>query len=93
MIDRDNLGLAYRRLGEYRRAIEFHEQSLAIAREIGHRLGEGNALYNTSLALDKLGDRAEAIRLAEAALIIYESIEAPYAEVARNQLKEWRGEG
>ena len=37
-------------LGEYRRAIEYHEQHLTIAREIGDRLGEGHALGNLGLA-------------------------------------------
>lgn len=41
-----NLGLAYRPLGDVRQAIKFHEQHLAIEREIGNRRGEGNALGN-----------------------------------------------
>jgi len=87
-----NLGLAYDSLGDYRRAGSFHEQSLGIVHEIGDPLMESSALYNASLMLDILGDRAEAIRLARAALIICESIEAPEAEEVRNQLKEWCGE-
>jgi Alpha/beta hydrolase family len=34
-------------LGETRRAIELYEQRLAITREIGDRMGEGNALFNS----------------------------------------------
>jgi len=41
-----NLGIAYDYLGEYRRAIEYHEQALAIDKEIGDRQGEGAALGN-----------------------------------------------
>ena len=40
------LGLAYADLGQAERAIGFYEQRLAIAREIGDRRGEGNALGN-----------------------------------------------
>ncbi|MDT5296717.1 MAG: hypothetical protein QOJ76_3597 [Acidobacteriota bacterium] len=87
-----NLGLAYADLGETRRAIEFHEQHLAIAREIGDRGGEGNALFNTSLVLDTLGDRAKAIAHAGAALEIYEQIESPTAARVQAKLAKWRGE-
>ncbi|MFM7600116.1 MAG: tetratricopeptide repeat protein, partial [Pseudanabaena sp.] len=41
-----NLGITYRNLGKYDKAIEFHLQSLAITQEIKDRLGEGNALGN-----------------------------------------------
>ena len=87
-----NLGNAYVNLGETCRAIEHHEQALIIDREIGDRRGEGNALYNTSLALDKLGDRVQAIGHAEAALKIFEQIEDPWADELRAVLAEWRGE-
>ena len=43
-----NLGFAYDCLGDYHRAIEFHEQHLSITREIGDRRNEDNALGNTS---------------------------------------------
>jgi tetratricopeptide (TPR) repeat protein len=39
-----SLGLAYWNLGETRRALEFHEQALTVAREVSDRRREGNAL-------------------------------------------------
>jgi len=39
--DLGNLGAAYADLGEPRRAIEYYEAALAIARAIGDRRGEG----------------------------------------------------
>lgn len=39
----EDLGNAYRHLGETRRAIELFEQSLAIQRSIGDRRGEANS--------------------------------------------------
>ena len=75
-----------------RKAIEFYEQYLTIAREIGDRLGEGNALWNSALAHDSLGNRAEAIPRAGTALKIYEAIEDPNAAQVRAQLAEWRGQ-
>jgi Tetratricopeptide repeat len=47
----DRLGLAYADLGDTRRAIDYHEQQIAIAHVIGNRRGEGNALMNIGLAL------------------------------------------
>lgn len=39
-----DLGNACARLGEAERAIGYHEEHVVIAREIGDRQGEGNAL-------------------------------------------------
>jgi len=83
------LGNAYADLGEARRATEFYEQQLAITREIGDRRGEGNSLWNTSLALYKFGNRSQAIAYAEAALEIYEQIEDPNAALLCRALEEW----
>ncbi len=66
---------------------------MAIAREIGDRRGEANALWNMSLALDNLGDRTQAIEHAEAALKIYEQIEDPNAGKVRAQIEEWKKGG
>jgi tetratricopeptide (TPR) repeat protein len=41
-----NLGSALYMLGQYRRTIEFYEQALAIARDIGDRQVEGVLLGN-----------------------------------------------
>jgi tetratricopeptide (TPR) repeat protein len=84
------LGLAYKHLGETRRAIQFYEQALLISREIGDRQGEGTDLWNMSLARDQLGERAQAIHHAERALIIREQIEDPNAAKVRAQLAAWR---
>ncbi len=64
------VGLAYARLGQVERAIEFYEQHLAIAREIGDRRGEGNALGNLGGAYYRLGQLERAIEFHEQALII-----------------------
>jgi predicted RNase H-like HicB family nuclease len=45
-----------------------------------------------SLALDQLGDRAEAIANAQAALEILVEIEDPNAEMVRRKLAEWGAE-
>ncbi|KAK3755672.1 hypothetical protein QZH41_000641 [Actinostola sp. cb2023] len=41
-----NLGIAYRVLGEYQKALEYYEKDLNIAKELGNKLGEGIAYNN-----------------------------------------------
>ncbi len=69
-----NLGLAHAKLGETRRAIEFHQQDLAIMREIGNRHGEGNSLGNLGSAHALLGETRRAIEFYQQALAILREI-------------------
>ena len=87
-----NLGNAYDRLGETRKAIGFHEQALAISLEIGDRKGEGNRLGNLGIAYASLGETRKAIECAESALKIFEAIEDPYADKMKKQLEQWKKE-
>ena len=65
-----NLGIAYKDLGETRKAIEYYEHALVIDREIGDRRGEGNALGNLGSAYYLLGETRKAIEFYEQALVI-----------------------
>ena len=56
-----NLGNAYRPLGDYRKAIEYHEKCLKIAIEIGDRGGEGRAYGILGNTYQSLGDYRKAI--------------------------------
>ena len=56
-----NLGIAYDALGEYDKAIEHHNQHLALAQQIGDRQGEANALGNLGNAYQLLGEYDKAI--------------------------------
>ncbi len=49
-------GYAYDELGEARQAIGLHERRLEMAREIGDRRGEGNALGSLGVAYAALGE-------------------------------------
>jgi len=68
-----NLGSAYMNLGDARQAIEFYEQRLVIAREIGDRR-EGAALGNLGSAYLALGDARHAIEFYEQQLVITREI-------------------
>ena len=58
-----NLGNAYRRLGDFKKAIEYHERHLKIAKEVGDRSGEGNSYCNLGNAYDILGDLKKSHRI------------------------------
>ena len=69
-----NLGNAYQSLGDYQKAIEYHEKRLKIAKEIGDRAGEGRAYGNLGNAYDPLGDYQKAIEYHEKRLKIAKEI-------------------
>jgi hypothetical protein len=71
---------------ETRKAIDHFEQSSEIASKIEYHRGEGDAPFQMSLALEKLGLHSEAIVHAKAALVIFEQIESPDAEKALQKL-------
>ena len=66
----NELGVIHDFLSEPRKAIEFYEQALKIAQEIGDRRGEGNHLGHLGLAFSDLGEPHKAIEFHEQALKI-----------------------
>jgi tetratricopeptide (TPR) repeat protein len=72
-----NMGKAYSRLGEPKKAIYYYEQALKISREIGNRFGEGTQLGNLGLVYTLLGKPKKAIVFLEKSLSIAKSIENP----------------
>ena len=64
------LGIAYNELGDYAKAIAYHTQNLAIAKEVGNRVGEGVAYGNLSNAYRLQGDFSKAIEYHTAERII-----------------------
>jgi len=84
-----NLGTMKSQLNETESAREYQQQGLQIARAIGDRKGEAETLLGMGLVFDQVGDRANAVAHVEAALIILDQIESPYAASAREQLAEW----
>jgi len=69
-----NLGNAYRALGEYRRAVTFHEQALAIKQSIGTQGGEAVSLSNLGAAYFSLGEYRRSVEFHEQALAITQSL-------------------
>ena len=69
-----NLGNAYHSLGDFRKALEYHERHLKIAKEVGDRAGEGRSYGNLGNAYHSLGDFKEAIEYHERRLKIAKEV-------------------
>jgi tetratricopeptide (TPR) repeat protein len=69
-----SLGNVYYSLGEYQKAIEFHQQSLAIKREIGDRGGEATSYNNLGTVYYSLGEYQKAIEFHQQSLAIKREI-------------------
>ncbi|MDA0867528.1 MAG: tetratricopeptide repeat protein, partial [Cyanobacteria bacterium] len=70
----NNLGNAYKSLGQYQQAIDLHQQSLEIKREIGDQKGIANSLGNLGNAYYSLGQYQQAIDLHQQSLAIKREI-------------------
>jgi CHAT domain-containing protein/tetratricopeptide (TPR) repeat protein len=68
------LGIVYGSLGQYQQAIDYHQQYLTIAQEIGDRWGERNALGGLSNAYYSLGQYQQAIKHHQQYLTIAQEI-------------------
>ena len=68
------MGNAYNALGDYQQAIEFHQQSLEIYRDIGNRHEKANSLFGLGNAYNFLGDYQQAIEFHQQSLEIYRDI-------------------
>ena len=86
----NNLGAAHRIASQPQEAIACHAQALKLAEKFGFRHEEGQAHFETALALDKMRDQAAAISETEKALMILEEIEACDAARVRDTLNRWK---
>ena len=69
-----SLGNAYQNLRNFSKAIEYHKQHLAIAKEVGDRAGEGNAYGNLGNAFESQGDFRQAIEYRTQHLVIAKEV-------------------
>jgi tetratricopeptide (TPR) repeat protein len=69
-----SLGNVYNSLGEYQKAIEFDQQSLAIAREIGDRGGEASSYMGLGNVYYSLGEYQKALEFHQQSLAITREI-------------------
>ncbi|MEA5622641.1 tetratricopeptide repeat protein [Nostoc sp. UHCC 0251] len=69
-----NLANAYFSLGQYQQAIEFLQQSLDIATEIGDRNSEAIAWFNLGEALENLNRESDALGAYRNARELYQAM-------------------
>ena len=69
-----NLGAAYQALGQYQTAIDYHQQSLEIKRDLGDRHGEAITCFNLGLALENTKQKSAAIEAYDNARQLYEAM-------------------
>ena len=76
----NTLGLTYYALGEYRKALDYHREALAIRRQLADRAAEAASLDGAGRALHRLGDDGEALNALREALTIRQAIREQYGE-------------
>ncbi|XP_068717168.1 tetratricopeptide repeat protein 28-like [Montipora capricornis] len=69
-----NLGKAYQSLGNFKQAMDYHYQSLSIAKEVGDRAREGAAYGNLGNAYQSLGNFKQAIEYHHQSLSIAKEV-------------------
>ncbi|CAK0751897.1 hypothetical protein CCP3SC1_10082 [Gammaproteobacteria bacterium] len=74
------------RCGDYATALTYWEQSLAIQREIGDKAGEGITLSNLGATYSDLKQVDLARKYLQDALAIFEALQSPNANIARQWL-------
>ena len=84
-----NLGNAYRRLGDFKKAIECHERHLKIAKEVGDSSGEGKSYCNLGNAYHSLGDFKKAIEYHEGHLKIAKEVRSEERRVGKECRSRW----
>jgi len=70
----NSLGILFFQLSSYKKAIEYHEQALVIAKEMGDRRVVGTSLGNLGSAYSSLGQVEKAIEYYKQALAISQEI-------------------
>jgi len=70
MLSYNNLAVPFFRTGDYREAISAFEAGLALARELGDAMQEGNFLNNLGFALIKTGELDKAIEYSKARIAV-----------------------
>ena len=70
----NNIGQAYRSLGQWRQALDYYNRALPIVEDIDDRLGLANTLNNIGLIYSKLGQQEQALDFCSRALPIREEV-------------------
>jgi CHAT domain-containing protein/Tfp pilus assembly protein PilF len=69
-----NLGILYRDLNQYTRALKYSDEALQLAQQIGSKYDEANQLANLGLLFQRMNDRSAAFAYFQAALELQKEI-------------------
>jgi tetratricopeptide (TPR) repeat protein len=69
------LGNTYRKLGGFSKAIVYHKELLAIAKEVGNRSGGVTTYGNLCIAYERLGNFSKAIKYHDQDLVIAKEVD------------------
>jgi tetratricopeptide (TPR) repeat protein len=69
-----DLGYCYRSLGDYARALDYHQQALSIERSQHRLAGEAIQLSSIGICHELIGDLARSVRFFESALAIHSAV-------------------
>ena len=61
-------------MGEYKKALDYYQQSLAIEKQIGNKLEQGQTLNNIAGVYEDLGEYAKALNYYQQSLAIKKQI-------------------
>jgi tetratricopeptide (TPR) repeat protein len=76
-------------LKQYRKALRYSEEELALARAAEDREQEADALYAMGVTEGELGNRTRAVALVQAAQAIWAELGSPEVSLAREALQAW----
>ncbi|HIQ22270.1 MAG TPA: tetratricopeptide repeat protein [Planctomycetes bacterium] len=71
------LGAVYARMRQPDRALGYYEAAIRLAGQLGDELAQADFAWAMAICHDELGHRHEAIRLAQAAVELYQRLRAP----------------
>lgn len=84
-----SLGNVAYETGNWVTAHDYYTQALSVARQIGHRRGEGYLCYNLSLVYHRLGDTQQAVHLAQQAWALLDPLQDGHVPEILARLEEW----
>lgn len=87
-----NVAVIYQRRGELDEARRLYNESLEINKRLGDQNGIAISLLTLGLLAEEDGNKVEAIRLMREALVIFEKLKSPDAEIARWNLERLESE-
>ena len=89
----EKLGMLYAALHDNTQALAHYDQALALARQVGDRKHEAELLWDLAIENAELGQREQAIRLAQCSIEIFQDLGNPHTGWLANHVEKYRQGG